>query len=169
MEKEEFKQIRKKLGRTQFELGKQLDVSAKTISRYENGLCAIPWYVEERMRGSDIRDKRRIVHSEGMVPLELIINSYDAIKTVYMEGSHGPMTVIVTAEITEGKVWVTNYMQGQYPDQIGRYIKDGCYTPFEGRVLTDNMIYQHLEYAFLEVKYMEIQGLGFNYKIEKPD
>ena len=46
MQKEEFKTIRKKLGKTQKELSKVLNISAKTVESYEQGLRNIPLNIQ---------------------------------------------------------------------------------------------------------------------------
>ena len=55
MNKEEFKAIRKELGRTQLDLASQLGVSLKTISRYELGETKIPGCVESRNAPTGLR------------------------------------------------------------------------------------------------------------------
>ena len=49
MKKEEFRQLRKKLGRTQKQLAVLLGMSAKTIQFYENGRRAIPGYIQRNI------------------------------------------------------------------------------------------------------------------------
>ena len=170
MNKDEFKTIRNALGRNQKELGSQLGVTARTISRYETGKYPIPWWIAEKMEGDIIKIKNRVAHDHGMVTLEELINSYDQIKCVYIETEMGSFTVIVTAQILEGQVIVSNYMQGIYPSQIGRYIEDGVHTEIEGNELTDDVIYDHLQVAFIDrVNHASIHGIGFEYAIEKPN
>lgn len=169
MKNEEFKSIRKKLGRTQEELSIQLGVTARTISRYETGKYPIPWWIAERMEGTRIKEKNRIVYDPELVTLEELINSYDQIKCVYIETDSGSFTLIVTAQILEDKVVVSNYMQGIYPNQIGRYINDGVYTEPKGSELTDDMIYEHLQAAFIgRVNHAAVHGISFEYAIKKP-
>jgi DNA-binding XRE family transcriptional regulator len=169
MKSEEFKSIRKELDRTQEELSHQLGVTARTISRYETGKYPIPWWISDRMEDSRIKDKTKIVYDPGMVTLEELINSYDQTKCVYIETESGSFTVIVTAQILKDKVVVTNYMQGIYPNQIGRYINDGVWTESKGIELTDDMIYTHLQDAFIgRVNYASVHGISFEYAIKKP-
>ena len=169
MNKDDFKVIRKSLGRTQKDLGEQLGVTARTISRYEAGKYPIPWWIAERIEGSRIKDKDKIVYDPGLVTLEELINSFDQIKCVYIETVGGTFSIIVTAQILEGKVIISNYMQGVYPNQIGRYINDGVTSEREGVELTDDMIYAHLQDAFIgRVNHASVHGIGFEYTIKKP-
>ena len=169
MNKEEFKELRKKLGRTQEELSSQFGVTARTVSRYETGKYPIPWWIAERMEDEEVKTKNRIVYDPGLVTLEELINSYDRIKCIYAETENGSFTIIVTAQILKGKVRVSNYMQGIYPYQIGRYINDGIYTEPEGSELTDDMIYEHLQMAFIgKVNHVSVHGISFEYSIKKP-
>ncbi len=168
MNKEEFKAIRKELGRTQAEIGVQLGVTVRTISRYEAGEYPIPHWIGDRMEGDTIKEKNRIVYDPEMVTLEEIINSYDKVNCIYLETDNGSFIVIIAAEILENTVVIKNYMQGIYPNQTGRYICDGVTTEHKGSTLQNNMIHRHLEDACFKVNYAAIHGISFEQHIKKP-
>ena len=168
MNKEEFKAIRKELGRTQLDLASQLGVSLKTISRYELGETKIPGCVESMMNGDSIRHENRIVYCPEYQPLELIINSFDVFKAVYVESQNSPSTLIIAGEINEGKLFVRNYMMGDRPSTSGLYLDDGSLYEFEGIELTNKILSVVITDCYGPVWFAEVEGIGFNYRVSKP-
>ena len=163
----EFKEARKKLKKTQFDMAIQIGVSVRTVKRYEAGETVVPLSIELLLRDVK-RGDNAIVAGMDYHSLEEVINSHDKCLCAEVEIEMGSRHIIIFACDIDGEnIVVTEYMKGDSIYSSGRYMEAGSWFGVEGKVFDSQKIVN----AFLanypaKIVEVYIGGIGFDEHME---